>query len=174
MHDTSTPLKVAIAGLFVHASVAAYFILNLAEEATVPVAYLGLATSISGAFSFFALLFLLDRKIGGFGRKQLLYPAVKIIVPALVMAVFLYVPLHIRVNGEFVIDYIIDTRRALNLLFLTVAVASFGLAIYVFLTWWFKSEELKIFLRMVPDLRKIGRVLNFEESVDSTRTEPRP
>ena len=98
----------------------------------------------------------------------------KIVIPAAVMAVFLYVPLHYRVNGEFIIDYIIDTRRALNLLFLTTVVALSGLSIYVLLTWWFRSQELQTFLKMIPDLRKVGRILNFEESVDNTHTTPRP
>jgi hypothetical protein len=78
------------------------------------------------------------------------------------------------VIGEFVIVYIIDTRRAFNLLFLSGVVAISGLGIYLLLTWWFKSEELRTFVKMLPDLRKLGRVLNLQESVDTTHTAPRP
>ncbi len=91
------------------------------------------------------------------------------------MAVFLYVPLHVQLpNGDFVIDYIIDTRRALNLLFITSGVAIAGLTLYGILTWWFKSEELRIFLKLLPDLGKIRRILNFQETVDPTPGSPRP
>ncbi len=175
MHDTITPLKVAIAGLTVHILVGCFFIFGYAESLQIPVAYLGLTTSISGIFSFLILFFLLNRRLDGFGSKQILYPTAKIVAASLIMAVFLYVPLHVQLpNGEFVIDYIIDTKRALNLLFLTTGVALAGLSLYAILTWWFKSEELRTFLGMVPDFRKIGRLLNFEEAVDSTPNSPRP
>ncbi len=175
MHDTVTPLKVALGGLLVHVTIGSFFILGYSKQLEIPVAYLGLTTSISGIFSFITLLFLLDRKLGHFGMKQIFYPTAKIVTASLVMAVFLYVPLHIQLpNGEFVIDYIIDTKRALNLLFLTTGVATAGLFIYGILTWWLKSEELRIFLGLFPDFRKVRRVLNFEESVDPNPNSPRP
>lgn len=99
----------------------------------------------------------------------------KIVAASLVMAVFLYVPLHVQLpNGDFVIDYIIDTKRALNLLFLTFGVAFAGLGLYGILTWWFRSEELRVFLKLLPDFKKIRRVLNFAEAVDPTPDSPRP
>ncbi len=113
--------------------------------------------------------------MGGFGAKQILYPVTKIAAASLVMAVFLYVPLHVRLpGGELIIDYIIDTKRALNLLFLTGSIAIAGLALYGLLTWWFNSQELKAYLSMLPDFRKAGKLLDFEESVDSTPTSTRP
>lgn len=175
MHDTVTPLKVAVGGLTVHVAVGAFFILGYGDQLQIPVAYLGLTTSISGMFSFLTLLFFLDKKVGHFGVKQLFYPTAKIVSASLVMAVFLYVPLHIQLpNGEFVIDYIIDTKRALNLLFLTSGVALTGLGIYGVLTWWLKSEELQVFLKLLPDFRKVRSLLSFPESVDPTPGSPRP
>lgn len=175
MHDTVTPLKVALGGLAVHVAVGCFFILGYAEQYQIPVALLGLTTSISGIFSFLTLFFLLDRKMGHFGFKEIFYPTAKIVAASLVMGVFLYVPLHIQLgNGEFVIDYIIDTKRALNLLFLTTAVAAAGLFVYGILTWWLKSEELRVFAGLLPDFRRIRRILNFEESVDPNPNSPRP
>lgn len=173
MHDTVTPLRIAIASLIVHVSLSYYFIFILGKNAAIPVAYLGLATSLSGMFSFFSLLFLLDRRLHKFDRKQLFYPMVKIVVPAMIMGVFLYVPLHLRLpNGEFIIDYIIDTKRALNLLFLTTFVSISGFAVYILTTWWFKSEELFSFIKMIPDLRKVTKALELEEPVDTTHSAP--
>ncbi|HSX58266.1 MAG TPA: murein biosynthesis integral membrane protein MurJ [Candidatus Saccharimonadales bacterium] len=175
MHDTVTPLKIAVAGLIFHALIGSFFIFGLGGQVKIPVAFLGLTTSLSGMFSFFILFFLLDRRLGGFGAKQILYPVTKIAAASLVMAVFLYVPLHVRLpGGELIIDYIIDTKRALNLLFLTGSIAIAGLALYGLLTWWFNSQELKAYLSMLPDFRKAGKLLDFEESVDSTPTSTRP
>lgn len=171
MHDTITPLKVALAGLVFHIFVSYYLVYSFGINSSIPVAYLGLATSLSGAFSFFILLFILNDRVGGFGWKKLIYPVVKILVPAMIMAVLLYIPLHYRYNDEFIIDYIIDTKKALNLLFLTGFVASFGLAVYFLTSWLLKSEELQSFVKMIPSLKKVANLLNFEEPVDSTRTD---
>lgn len=171
MHDTLTPLKVALAGLVFHIFISYYLVYSLGYTTNIPVSYLGLATSLSGAFSFFVLLYILNQRVGGFGWKRLIYPTVKIFVPALIMAVLLYLPLHYRYNDEFLIDYIIDTKRALNLLFLTGFVSLSGLAVYLLTSWWLKSEELQSFVRMVPSLKKVAKLLNFEEPVDSTRVD---
>jgi putative peptidoglycan lipid II flippase len=173
MHDTVTPLKIAVISLIFHVSLSYYLVFVYGKNSALPVSYLGLATSISGMFSFFTLFFLLNKRLQNFDRKQLFYPLVKIVVPALLMAVVLYVPLHLRLpNGEFVIDMIIDTKRVLNLLFLTVLVSLSGLAVYVLTTWWFKSEELYNFVKMIPDIRKVNKILEFEEPVDTTHTAP--
>jgi len=168
MHDTTTPLKIAVFSLVLHTLLSSFFVVFLARGSLPPVAYLALASATSGIFSFSVLLYLLDRRVGGFSRRRLLLPAAKIFIAAAVMGVLLYLPLHLRFEGKFVIDYIIDTRRALNLLFLTTLVGSFGLASYFALTWWFKSEELKNYLRLVPDVRKLGKQIIYEEPIDST------
>ena len=166
MHDTVTPLRVALASLAIHVIAGIMFILVL----NLPIQFLGLASAISGVFSFFVLLAILDRKLGGFDRRKLFIPVVKIVTSAFVMAVILYIPLHFKIGEKYIIDFIIDTTRAINLLFLTLFVAFFGFAIYVLLTWWFKSEELKSFLGLIPDFKKFTKALNFEEVVDTDTT----
>jgi putative peptidoglycan lipid II flippase len=166
MHDTVTPLRIALASLALHVILGYTFIAIL----SLPVQFLGLTSAISGIFSFFALLLILDRKLGGFDRKKLVLPVVKIVVSAFVMAVFLYVPLHFRIEDKYVIDLIIDTTRAINLLLLTSIVAVSGFAVYGILTWWFKSEELKSFLTLLPDFKKFTKSLAFEEVVDTDHT----
>ena len=166
MHDTVTPLRVALASLAIHVIAGIMFMLVL----NLPIQFLGLASAISGVFSFFVLLAILDRKLGGFDRRKLFIPVVKIVTSAFVMAVILYIPLHFKIGEKYIIDFIIDTTRAINLLFLTLFVAFFGFAIYVLLTWWFKSEELKSFLGLIPDFKKFTKALNFEEVVDTDTT----
>lgn len=166
MHDTVTPLRVALASLAIHVIAGIMFMLVL----NLPIQFLGLASAISGVFSFFVLLAILDRKLGGFDRRKLFIPVVKIVTSAFVMAVILYIPLHFKIGEKYIIDFIIDTTRAINLLFLTLFVAFFGFAVYVLLTWWFKSEELKSFLGLIPDFKKFTKALNFEEVVDTDTT----
>ena len=166
MHDAVTPLKVAVASLILHITVGYYFVYVL--DLGVP--FLGLTSSVSGIFSFFILLYILDRKLGGFDRKKLLLPVLKIVVASAVMAILLYIPLHFRLNGEYIIDLIIDTTRAINLLFLTSFVSIAGLSVYVVLTWWFKSEELKNYLSLLPDFKNLTKNLSVEEVVDTDHT----
>jgi len=171
MHDTITPLKVALMGLVFHIFASYYLVYGLGGTTAIPVSYLGLATTLSGMFSFSILLIILDKKLGGFGWKKLVYPSIKIAISALIMSILLYIPLHYRFNDEFLIDYIIDTKKALNLFFLTGFVALAGLGVYLLTSWWMKSEELASFVRMLPSFKKLFNILNFEEPIDSTKVE---
>jgi peptidoglycan biosynthesis protein MviN/MurJ (putative lipid II flippase) len=168
LQDATTPLKVAIASLIFHGIISSVFIFWIADSVAIPVALLGLAAAFSGIFSTAILLFLLDRKVGGFDKRRLFIPAAKIFSSAALMGVLLYIPLHFKFSGTYVIDYIIDTTRVFNLLILTGAAIAFGLAIYLWLTWWLRSEELKSFLRLIPDVRKLQKFLVFEEKIDSS------
>ncbi len=163
MHDTMTPLRVAIVSLIAHAAVGYTCIVIL----SLPVYFLGITATVSGTFSFIALLLILDRKIGGFDRVKLILPVVKILVSALFMGILLYLPLHFKFDGKYLIDFIIDTKRALNLLALTSFVAGAGFAVYILLTWWLDSAELKSFLALIPDVRKLSKILVLEEAVET-------
>ena len=167
LQDAATPLKVALVSLIFHAAISTAFVLFIAEKTTIPVAFLGLAASGSGIFSFVVLLYLLDKKVGGFDRVRLYLPILKIIVSAALMGALLYLPLHIKVGGLYVIDRIIDTTRVFNLLALTAGAFLFGLLVYAWLTWWLQSEELKTFMKLIPDLRKLQKFLVFEEKIES-------
>ena len=168
LQDATTPLKVAVASLIFHGLISVFFVFWLAEAVAIPVSLLGLAAALTGIFSTATLLYLLDRKIGGFDKRKLFIPAAKIFASAALMGVLLYIPLHFKLGESYIIDHIIDTTRAFNLLVLTGAATAFGLAVYTCLTWWLKSEELKSFLRLIPDVRKLQKFLVFEEKIDSS------
>jgi len=170
LHDAATPLKVAAVSLIFHAAASSLLVFNIAKNASIPVAFLALAASITGIFNFVVLLYLLDKKVGGFDRVRLFLPAAKIFLSAGLMGVLLYLPLHLRFGGSYLIDRIIDTTRAFNLLVLTGAAFVFGLAIYVWLTWWLKSDELKAFVRLIPDVKALQKFLVFEEKIEPSDT----
>jgi len=167
LHDAATPLKVAFASLLFHVSVSSVFIFWLAPKVFIPTALLGLSASLTGIFSFVILLYLLDKKVGHFDKQKLFYPAAKIFFSAALMGVLLYIPLHIKLNGVYVIDHIIDTTRVFNLLVLTGLAFMAGLATYGWLTWWLKSEELRSFTRLLPDIRRFQKLLAVQEKIDS-------
>jgi len=166
LHDASTPLKVSFWSLIFHTaiSIAAVAIFGRSQ---IPVAYLGLAFALTGIFSFVILIYLLDRKVGGFDRFKLYLPAAKVLFSSMLMGVLLYLPLHLKIGNKYIIDQIIDTTRAFNLLLLTGAAFAFGLGIYILLTWWLQSEELKTFLKLLPDFKKVQKFLIFEENIES-------
>lgn len=166
LHDAATPLKVAIVSLTFHALVSAFFIFGPSKYAAIPVAFLGLAASLTAIFNFIVLLYLLDKKVGGFDRSKLFLPAAKTVFSSFLMGILLYVPLHIKLGGGYLIDLFIDTTRVFNLVLLTGGAFIFGLAIYVWLTWWLRSEELAIFARLIPDVRKLQKFLVFEEKIE--------
>lgn len=167
LHDAATPLKVGAVSLIVHVSLSTFFIFILAPNITVPISLLGLTASLTGIGSFGALLYLLDRKVGGFDRRRLFLPFLKIFFSAALMGILLYIPLHIKLGGVYVIDHIIDTTRVFNLLVLTGTAFFSGLGIYIWLTWWLKSDELKGFIRMMPDFRRLQKLLIVNEKIDS-------
>jgi peptidoglycan biosynthesis protein MviN/MurJ (putative lipid II flippase) len=168
LHDAATPLKVALASLIFHASVSSFFVFVVGPKILVPASLLGLSASFTGIFSFLILLFLLDKKVGGFDKQKLFIPAARIFLSAAAMGVLLYIPLHIKVGGIYVIDYIIDTTRAFNLLVLTGAAFTIGLVIYGWLTWQLKSEEIKNFIKLLPDVRRLQKFLVVQEKFDAS------
>ncbi len=169
LHDAATPLKVATASLVFHVLVSTFFVFNVAKFSSVPVSLLALAYSFTNIFSFMVLLYLLDKKMGGFDRKKLFLPMGKIVLASAIMGLLLYIPLHIRLGSGYLIDYIIDTTRFLPLFLMTSGVLLFGLVTYVLLTWWLNSEELKTFINLFPNVKRLQKFLIFEEKVpDST------
>ncbi|MCL5411682.1 MAG: murein biosynthesis integral membrane protein MurJ [Patescibacteria group bacterium] len=160
MHDTLTPVKVAFGSLLLHILLSIFFVNQFGY-----VAYLALASSFAGIFSFLALLYLLNKKIGGFDRKRLVLPAVKTFLASVVMGISIYIPV------KLLDTFIIDTTRTVNLVILVGFVTLLGLSLYLLVTWWLKSEELAIFTRLIvrlKDWRKILAPVEAAEKVDSS------
>jgi putative peptidoglycan lipid II flippase len=164
MHDTLTPLRVSVISLLLHILISTFFVSFVPFE--MRVIFIAISTSITSIVAFLLSLFILSRRVGGFGTSELYLPALKIFVASVVMGVVLYLPLHVRFYDRYVIDYIIDTTRTLNLLALTLAVGFTGLVVYLLLTWWFRSEELKTFLKMLDKLRGWQKAFRVGEQID--------
>lgn len=83
MHDTTTPVKTAIASLVLN------IILNLALMWPMKVGGLALATSISATFNFIALYILLRRRLGDFGTKDAADSLVRVASASVIMGIIL-------------------------------------------------------------------------------------
>lgn len=85
LKDTLTPVKVASVSLILNIA------LNLIFMFPLKIGGLALATSFSGIFNFFALFFILKKKIGPIGGRKILYSFLKVLMASIVMAVVIYV-----------------------------------------------------------------------------------
>lgn len=141
MHDTVTPLKIYVVSLL------SFVVFSLIlVSATNDVAYLGLAFSLSGVLSFFGQLFLLSRKLHGFGKEELFYPALKIFFSTGLMMVIIYAIIH------YLDIRVVDTTRVANLIYLTAFATIVGGTIYFVLMWFLNSRELRLYLGLLEKI----------------------
>lgn len=163
LHDTKIPLVVGTITTVCMVSLGGVFILvyRLGVESIAG------AYSIAGILNVIILFLLLDRKIGGFGKRALIIPLSKIVTATIFTAVALYIPIKLLDQLVF------DTTRTINLLFLTGISSAAGLIIYLFLTWLFNVKEAVAFVLL---FKKIGNWRNIlykpEEPIDATRFNP--
>ena len=150
LHDTKTPLIVSAIsnGLFV---LMAYAMINVWHVGMgildSGVEGLAIAFSIASILQLIALFLLLDAKVGGFHKRTLFMPWMKIFVSSFFTAFALYFPIKLLDQLVF------DTTRTVNLIILTGISSMAGLSLYLFLTWLFDVKEARIYLFAI---RKIG------------------
>jgi peptidoglycan biosynthesis protein MviN/MurJ (putative lipid II flippase) len=113
----------------------------------------------------FLLFGILERKIGGFEKKEVFIPFLKIGIATFVTACFLWFPM--RVLDKF----ILDTTRTINLIILTIIASFLGLGVYLFLSFLLKIEEFKIFVDLLKKIGQWRKILSeSEEMIDSVRS----
>ncbi len=150
LHDTKTPLIVSAItnGLFVILAYAMVNVWHIGAAARVGgIEGLAIAFSITSILQLMALFLLLDAKVGGFHKRTLFVPWVKIFVSTFFTAFALYIPIKLLDQLVF------DTTRTGNLIILTGISSMAGLSLYLFLTWIFDVKEARTYLFA---MRKIG------------------
>jgi len=136
IHDSFTPVRVILVSTTIGILLSLIFILVF----KLPIIWLAISYSSSNILTAVALLYLLDKKVGGFDKKQMFAPIVKIGAISTLMAIFLYIPMKLLDQLVF------DTTRTVGLIFLTFIAGSVGLCVYIVLSWIFKVEQLVIFI----------------------------
>lgn len=163
LHNTKTPLVVGAisTGLIVSLVYLFIAIYKLGVES------IAIAYSIASVFHLLTLFILLDKKIGGFDKKILILPIVKIFLATFFTGFALYIPIKLLDQLVF------DTTRTINLIFLTGISSFIGLSLYLFLTWLFNVKEATTFLLIFKKIGNWKEILGkSEEAIDTTRLKP--
>lgn len=163
LHDTKIPLIVGGISTVIMLLLGMIFILfyHFGVES------IAVAFSIGGIINLGALVFFLDRKTGGFEKKELIIPPLKIFMATTFTGIALYIPIKILDQLVF------DTTHTINLLLLTGISSAIGLSLYLFLTWLFNVKEAKTFILLFKRAGNWREILGkSEEVIDGTRLNP--
>jgi putative peptidoglycan lipid II flippase len=148
LYDTKTPVMIGAVTIVINTTLSMIFIMVY----HLPVWSLGLSTTIASILNAGILLFLLQKKVGGFRFPDLLWKPFKMLVAALVAGCIIFVPMKLFDQLVF------DTTRVFGLLLLTGLTGGLGLVSYMFLAWVFDIGEVKPFIRLI---QKVGNVRSF-------------
>lgn len=169
LSDTVTPVKVGVGTTIFNIALSAYFILFLKT----PVWGIALAFALANILQTTVLACLLSLK-AGIHLWQMLYPLLKVGVAAFISGGTMYVLLKVLDRSawdkrlsflgyltlpERFEKFILDTRYTVNLIILTVIVASIGVVIYLLLAKLLKIEELGLIFNLRRRLRNLAKVL---------------
>jgi len=160
LKDTATPVAVNIVTALINISLSMYFV----TVAKYGVWAIALSYTVTSFLDMFALMFLLNRKVGGFDKEKLLVPFTKISWATASMGVMLYIPM------KLLDQFVFDTTRTINLLALTLVAGLLGTGTYILLTRLFKVEEIQLFYKLLRKLR-ISKNEIAVEAVDLTSSE---
>ncbi len=157
LKDVRTPVFVSIVSVVVNIGLSFLFV----NYFKLDVWSLGLAYSVAMTLSMVLLLYFLNRKSGGFSRRALFTPALKMLVAAVIAAIALYIPI------KSLDTLVFDTTKTVNLIILTGIAGSFGMSVYLLLVWILKVRELQTFIELMKKVGRIQDKLKSEEIVES-------
>jgi len=135
--DTKTPTKASLFSIFINSSLSAFLILFL----KLPIWSLALSYSSASLINTTVLLYLLDKKLGGFEKEVLLKPIFNIGLASLFMALSLFLPL------KLLDALVLDTTRVTGLLALTGITSLCGLGVYILISLKLDIPQLKAIAR---------------------------
>lgn len=143
LHDTKIPLFVGGISTVLLIMLAYIFIVVM----HMGVESLAIAFSVSSIIQLIILFLLLEKKVGGFRKAPLFISWTKFFISSFLTAFALYIPIKLLDQLVF------DTTRTINLIILTGISSLLGLALYLFLTWFFDVKEAKAYVYM---FKKVG------------------
>jgi putative peptidoglycan lipid II flippase len=188
LHDTKTPVIVAISGILI--TIATDFI--LIRGFSFPVYGLALAFSFGSAYQATLLFYLLNKRFAKSSLSRVVKPIFKSAISALGSGAVMYLLLKVfdrsvwvkRLSflGKIEIanaipfeKFVLDTRYTINLLILTIMVSVIGCLVYLGSSILLKQKEAWVFLGMIKKIfvrRKISPIPTKErELIAPTPTE---
>jgi putative peptidoglycan lipid II flippase len=160
LKDTLTPVIVNVATALINVLISIIFVTQL----KLGVWSIALAYTITSLLDMIFMFIFLNKKIGGFDKKKILYPFVKISMSTMLMGVMLYIPMR------FLDQFVFDTTRTVNLLGLTAVAGTLGLVTYVLFTSLFKVKEIQLLYKLAGKIRLSSKGVS-SESINLTETE---
>lgn len=160
LHNTKTPFWIGASAVFINVVLSFLFILQF-DWGILGLAW---ATTIASYLQAGVLLFFLNRAIGGFGRKKLFIPPIKMGIATILTAVALWIPMR------FLDKFILDTTRTIDLIILTTIATISGILVYLFLSYFLKIAELKSYVSLAKRLGRWRQVLKESEEIIPTST----
>jgi len=157
LHDTRTPLIIGILStlLMLGFGTAFIFIYHLGVES------IAIGYSVASIIEVSFLFFFLDRKVGGFPKRNLFFSLSKIFLATVFTGFALYIPI------KLLDQLIFDTTRTVGLLLLTGISTFAGLFLYLFLTWLFNVKEAQTYVLMFKKVGDWKQILSrSEEPID--------
>lgn len=163
LHNTKTPLIVgAISTTII--IISSYMLVVVYKFGLESVA---LAFTIGSIIQLLLLLFLLDKRIGGFDRHAVMISMTKFFFTTLLTGFALYIPIKLLDQLVF------DTTRTVNLIILTGISSLIGLFLYLFLTWLFNVHEAVTYILMFKKLGNWQEILGkSDEVIEGNRINP--
>lgn len=161
LHNTRLPLLIGVIGVILNV------IFNVCLTFVLKMGIFGLAigTSLASLIQAIMLFIYLDKSVGGFERKSVLFPFLKMSWATFGTLLFLWVPMR------FIDKYILDTTKTINLLFLTIIVSFTGLFVYFLIAKILKIEEFNMLIGLGKRIGQWRKILSeSEEVIDSTTT----
>jgi len=143
LKDTKTPVIISVTTAIINVCLSVFFVTVMKLD----VWSIALSYSITSFMDMVALMFFLNKKVGGFDKQRLLVPFAKISLSTIFMGVMLYIPM------KFLDRFVFDTTRTINLLALTVVAGALGMATYVLLTKIFNVKEIEILYKFIKKIK---------------------
>lgn len=160
LKDTLTPVFVNVTTAVINVAISVTFVTYL----KLGVWSIAFSYTITSLMDMIFMFILLNKKLGGFGEKRLLYPFVKISMATACMGIMLYVPMR------FLDQFVFDTTRTINLLGLTLVAGVVGIITYLLITSIFKVKEIQLLYKLLGKLKLSGKEIP-SESINLAETE---
>ena len=155
LHDTRTPLYIALVDLVLYCIIAAVLVFFTPLK----IYGIAVATMLTAFIEFFFLLVFLNKKVSGFMSREFWLPQLKILVASFLMAVFIYLPFKILDEVVF------DTSKTVDLLALTVATGTIGMLVYAYFAMLFDIRELKMLTHLLEKFGPWQKILSTSPEV---------
>lgn len=158
LHNTKTPLFAATISLLCSSSIA-WVLVHYYQLGVVGIA---IGITVGPLVQMLVLLIALSQKLEGFDLLELVGPILKMIFAAILMGIFLWIPMRF-------FDHILDTTRTINLVMLTLAASAMGGLVYLWLSDLLAIKQQQAVIKLLNRLGNWRKVLSSSSETIETK-----